>query len=142
MQKDYRLFLLFALVLVVGILALTLPDALVRRKTEQAKQHIIDNSNVRYERGDSVVVDKDAEEYQLVKTSGYSIVYQKKFDLFIISITGTPFAQIKEQAEQDFLALTESSPQTACRLKVKISTPLYANPEFAGKNFPLSFCGK
>lgn len=142
MQKDYRLLLLFLLVLIVGVLAFAVPNALLQTKKERAIQHIIDNSNRRYERGVSVVADQDTKEYQLINTNEYSIVYQKKFDLFIIEITGTPFEETRQKAEQDFLALTESTPQTVCRLKVKIGTPLHVNPELAGQIFPLSFCGK
>lgn len=140
MTKDYRILALLVLVLLIGMTAFFVPDMLARKKLERAKQNVIENSARKYEMDVPVAVDKEAEEYRLVETNEYSIVYQKKFDVFIISVTGTPFEQVREKAEQEFLSLTQSTERTACRLNVKIGTPFFANPDLAGKNFPLSFC--
>lgn len=81
--------------------------------------------------GDVLIVDKP---------HAYQIVYLKSTNSFLISILGSPFEPIRQQAEQQFLILLDISQVQACMLSVTITTPISANPNEAGKDYPLSFC--
>lgn len=72
----------------------------------------------------------------------YQILYFSKEKQFLISITGSPFSQKRELAEQYFLKTLGISQQEACQLKTIINTPSFANPAQSGTNYKLSFCGK
>ena len=75
------------------------------------------------------------------KTSDqYQLIYFSKENEFLISILASPFDQIRLIAEQDFLKILGINTNQACKLQVIISTPLYVNPNEAGKNYRLSFC--
>lgn len=71
---------------------------------------------------------------------GYSLVYLKPFNEFLISITSSPFEENRKKAEEAFLVRMGVTQEDACRLKVTITTPLSINPNEAGVNYPLSFC--
>ena len=76
----------------------------------------------------------------ITKKPDYQIIYIKKFDQFLISVTKSPFEKSRERAEKTFLEMAQTDEDTACQLKVAITTPYYANPDLVGKSFPLSFC--
>lgn len=78
----------------------------------------------------------------IVQNDSYVALYQPKFNDFLISITSTPFTQLRQLAEQDFLDKLQLTKDQACKLDVKITTPYFANPDIAGEIFPLSFCQK
>lgn len=70
----------------------------------------------------------------------YKIVYYPDDKAFLISIQGSPFETIRNQAEEKFLQELGIDQTQACRLQVWITTPNYINPAFAGQNYRLSFC--
>lgn len=70
----------------------------------------------------------------------FDIFYFKIDDTFLITITTSPFADKRNEAEQSFLEKMEIDEETACKLRVVITTPEFVNPEEATKNYPLSFC--
>jgi hypothetical protein len=80
--------------------------------------------------GDTIVVDD----------SGYQIIFMPKSEQFLISILGSPFEKVRKEAEEELLHILGIGRADACRLDVKITTPRFANPAQAGKNFGLSFC--
>lgn len=80
--------------------------------------------------GDTLLVDKVE----------YKIIYYPLDKAFLIIVLRWPFEDIRENAEEDFLETLEISKSQACELSVYITTPAYANPEYAGKNWRLSWC--
>jgi len=83
-------------------------------------------------RGDSLLVNKPE----------YRIIYFQKEDQFLISILKSPFEEVRRQAEEEFLKITQADKKILCQLNVIISTSFSANPDFAGQKLPLSFCQK
>lgn len=71
---------------------------------------------------------------------GYQIFYFEDLEQFLISITASPFEQYRLRAEIDFLESLNISQREACSLDVVITTPARDNPEYAGKEYELSFC--
>ena len=70
----------------------------------------------------------------------WHILFHSKNELFLISIIGSPFSEKKHHAEQTFLYELGITEEEACKLNVVITTPMFANPDESGKNYPLSFC--
>lgn len=70
----------------------------------------------------------------------YHVFYFAPDQLFTISIQRSPFDEMREIAEQEFLKSLDVSEENACKLNVQITTPLYANPGKAGQSYRLSFC--
>lgn len=76
----------------------------------------------------------------IVSNVEYNITYYPLDEAFLIVILRWPFDEIREKAEQDFLESLTISKEQACKLAVYITTPRYANPEYAGNNWRLSWC--
>lgn len=70
----------------------------------------------------------------------YQIVYLDTYQSFIISITDSDFARSRAAAERDFLGILGIDEANACRLTVQVSSPSFAQNEYGGMTFPLSFC--
>ena len=87
----------------------------------------------------SETINPEGDTYVIDKTE-YSITYLPKQGKFMISILTSPFEQIRLQAEQDLLKELQISQAQACKLDISISTPLFANPDFSGQQYRLSFC--
>lgn len=77
---------------------------------------------------------------ELTNDVNFSILYYPRDESFLVTITNSPFENYRQQAESVLLTLLGVSETEACRLTVSIGTPAFANPEQAGKNYPLSFC--
>ena len=77
---------------------------------------------------------------KFIDKKDYQIMYIPVDNSFLISILSSPFDEIRTEAEKALLDKLKISQQEACYLKVNITTPSYANPEYAGKNYGLSFC--
>lgn len=73
-------------------------------------------------------------------TRTYQLFYYPESQAFLISILSSPFESVRRQAEEAFVGQLDISQQDACRLKVNVTTPSFANPQEAGKIYPLSFC--
>jgi len=91
---------------------------------------IFENAKKTTERGD--VLFKDTGQYHLIYFSGE--------DEFLISILSSPFENVRSEAEKAFLDILKIDEETACLLKVRISSPIKINPELKGNFLPLSFC--
>lgn len=76
----------------------------------------------------------------ITETSNYTIFYFKADDSFLISITTSPFEDIRSIAEEDLLQQLEIDEDKACRLNTATTTPAFVNPDEAGINWPLTFC--
>lgn len=76
----------------------------------------------------------------IVSNDRYQISYIGRGNYFQISLTGSPFDKVREEAENEFVKILGISKEEACLLPVNLTTPQYANPEYAGEIFPLSFC--
>ena len=77
---------------------------------------------------------------ELSQSNKYSIQYFPQFNSFLISLNASPFEEVRSEAEQDFIKKLGLDEKTACKLPVNIATSQKANPGFAGRNYPLSFC--
>lgn len=77
---------------------------------------------------------------RIYEERGFTITFFPSNQEYVISITGSPFEDIRAQAETLFLQKLLISRAQACVLKVSINTPHFANPDFSGKVLPLSFC--
>lgn len=82
------------------------------------------------------------EDILIKNTVAFQIVYLKKQNKFLLSIRSSPFTQKRAEAEEQFLKTLGIERQEACRLNVTITTPFFANPDYAGQEFSLSFCKK
>ncbi|OIO14147.1 hypothetical protein COV53_05965 [Candidatus Gottesmanbacteria bacterium CG11_big_fil_rev_8_21_14_0_20_37_11] len=74
------------------------------------------------------------------RNSDYQLVYLPKFSNFHITVLGSPFWDKAKEAEEQFIKSLDISKEQACWLTVEITTPQFANEEYAGKTFPLSYC--
>lgn len=61
---------------------------------------------------------------------------------YSILVLGYPFNQFRTEAENTFLTLLKISKEQACKLKVSVYTPYFANPDESGKIYSLSFCSQ
>jgi len=77
---------------------------------------------------------------ELSQSNKYSIQYFPQFNSFLISLNASPFEKVRSEAEQDFIKKLGLDEKTACKLLVNIATSQKTDPEFAGRNYPLSFC--
>lgn len=77
-----------------------------------------------------------------VDNQEYQILYMEKYNKFLISILSSPFKEVKQKAEIEFLGSLGVSKEDACRLSVEITTPYFANPKESGKIYTLSFCNQ
>lgn len=75
----------------------------------------------------------------VVNDINYQIVYFPDGDYFNISILGSPFETWREAAEVKLLRKLDIEGEEACKLNVVVTTPLFANAEQAGNQYPLSF---
>ncbi len=131
------------LILIIAGITLIVGIALLEKSRsptpEEAKENAL-GQVLKDEQGNPMISQDKFQQYLLVRGPEYQIIYQKSNDTFIISINDSPFEIVRKGAEEKFLSLIDASKDIACQLKVKIVTPAFANPELAGKNFPLSFC--
>jgi hypothetical protein len=74
------------------------------------------------------------------QTSEYWFTYDPLSGSFWIAVSGTPFSEVQQTAEQDFLATLGISEQDACKLDVSVGIPYDPNNSLSGQSFPLSFC--
>lgn len=76
----------------------------------------------------------------IFQNASLEIVSFKQGKEFVISILGSPFATVREQAEEKFLEVLGLTREEACQLEVSLRTPRFANPDYAWQSYPLSFC--
>lgn len=91
-------------------------------------------------KGNPIISTDEVRAHLLAQEEEYQILYQEAYDSFLISVNAAPFAQVREKAEKAFLKLIEAPESAACKLKVEVVSPHFANPEVAGQKFPLNFC--
>lgn len=70
----------------------------------------------------------------------YRIFFISSSNEFLLTITGSGFAQNRAAAEQAFLQALNLSPENACKLHVVVQTISSVNSQEAGQDYPLSFC--
>ena len=70
----------------------------------------------------------------------YSINEIQSNKSYQIVIIGSPFSTYRNEAENAFLSLLKISKDQACKMKVSVTTPYFANPDESGQTYPLSFC--
>src|SRR5207244_1218041 len=83
-------------------------------------------------------INKENDAYFLSDPNKYQILYINQTNSFLISIIGSPFEDIRQEAEKAFLQKVQLSKVDACKLNVQITTPYYVNPDYSGKTYPLS----
>lgn len=76
----------------------------------------------------------------ITRTKDYHVFYIPSQEVFFISIVSWPFDEHRLVAEADFLDKLGISGEDACKLRVDETTPSFANPDKAGKAYPMSFC--
>jgi len=135
------LLLLCSLTIVMGMLTILISKPPAGLETAKAKQTAL-SKVVQDKQGNPIISADSTKARLLAQEQEYQILYQEAYDSFLISINTAPFEEARKKAEQSFLSLIESSESVACKLKVEIVTPNFANPEFSGQKFPLSFCQK
>ena len=75
------------------------------------------------------------------ETKNYKVIYFPKNNQVFVSILSSPFSKFREEAEKELLEVLDIDSDTSCKLNVLITTPRFVNPEEAGKEDVLSFCG-
>lgn len=78
--------------------------------------------------------------YLIYDSPKSQIAYLSQFEFFQISVNTSPFLTEREDAEKQLLKILGISEQEACRLTVYVSTPEFADPQYSGKRYNLSFC--
>jgi ABC-type lipoprotein release transport system permease subunit len=84
----------------------------------------------------------DEKDVKFAANENYEFVYQPKYHKFIITILGKPFLSLINQASEDFVKVLGVEKAEACKFNVDIGTVAFANPEYAGRRYTLSFCKK
>lgn len=74
-----------------------------------------------------------------LKTENLEAVYYEKYNQFNLIISSSS-AQIRNQAEQEFLQKLGISKHNACRLDVTVNSPYVPNPNLSMPRKTLSFC--
>ena len=100
----------------------------------------ISNTPIKNFYKDAAKIDKQGDVYIVNVPNKYQILYMERFNSFIISVTGSPFEDLRHESEQVLLEKTGMSQSQACSLNIQTTTPSFANPDFSGKPYPLSFC--
>jgi hypothetical protein len=153
MTKNKKILGVLAIIILTGFLAiglivqrtqLTTPseqDETSGSDTQMSKEVEEKlNSKLNELGGSTKTINKSGDFSLNVQSENYSIIYFPKNKSFNISITASPFERIRRQAENDFLKKMGPDEQFICSLNVVITTPRFANPDQAGRNYPLSFC--
>jgi len=73
-------------------------------------------------------------------SKNFLIVKTEETGKYDIVILGSPFEKYRAEAEKAFLIKLNVSEGEACSLNVVVGTVQFANPDEAGRDFPLSFC--
>ena len=74
------------------------------------------------------------------QATGFTIYYTEYNKFHLITITKSPFAEIRAKAENQFLKTLKITKDQACALTVQISTDYRVNPTEAKQTYRLSFC--
>ncbi|OGG27085.1 hypothetical protein A2960_03010 [Candidatus Gottesmanbacteria bacterium RIFCSPLOWO2_01_FULL_39_12b] len=90
-----------------------------------------------YETGRKI---EDGNDVVIKENSNYKLIYQNPFKLFIVNVLSSPFEKVRAEAEEEFIKSLGITRVESCRLNVRVGTPFFANPEYAKKSYPLSFC--
>jgi hypothetical protein len=85
-------------------------------------------------------IDNQRDVFFIDEPGKYQVVFLEKFNTFLISILGSPFEELRQDAEKALLIKTGLSQAEACKLDIQTTTPSYVNPDYAGRSYPLSFC--
>ncbi len=132
---------LCGLTIVMGILAILISMPPGNSEVAKAKETAL-SKVVQDTQGNPIISADSTRAHLLAQEQEYQILYQEAYDSFLVSINTAPFEEVRKKAEQRFLSLIESPESVACALRVEVVTPNFANPEFSGQKFPLSFCKK
>ena len=136
---TFLLALVFASIVIVGALAesgkiTTLLPAGLQSDTMESSGITVKNITK------EPVRENTSGDIQFDSTSSYEFTYFKPEDRFLISITGSPFERVRLEAEASFVSQLGIDKAAACKLRVSITTPAFANPDEAGNTYSLSFC--
>ncbi|MBN1169049.1 hypothetical protein JXA63_04125 [Candidatus Woesebacteria bacterium] len=116
----------------------TTTDGTTRTMEKPKKAEVPEKvTEVIYEEAEKIPKSND---YIIEEDQSYSIDYFDDYGGFLIVIKDSPFEEKKELAEKAFLENLEITEEEACKLKVEITTPMYANPDEAGRVYSFSFC--
>jgi lipopolysaccharide export LptBFGC system permease protein LptF len=131
-MKKITLIVLLLLVLgiVITLLSFWISENKMPITPEEAKKNVISQMKKANEEDTVLIIDRQ----------GYQILYFRQSDQFLISVLKSPFEEIKQEAEKEFLRITQANKKILCQLNVVITTPRFANPDLAGQTFYLSFC--
>jgi len=118
-------------------------SSLENKKTisDLAKQNAIKNSTVRDDLSNPVLLDKEyIKQYQLVENEEYEIMYQEKYDRYLITIHQKPFLELRKKAENEFVILIGLPKKDLCQLDVSTVIPYWIDEQYGHQNYRLSFC--
>lgn len=133
---NNRILILAGVALLVTVGLLLLLVFLSQEKGPPSQEEIFQDALVQ----PTPIPGGEFDDMEVLATSDYHILYFGKTNEFLISITGTPFDRARNDAERALLQALNISEEKACTFLVTISTPLFANPQYAGQSFGLSFC--
>lgn len=89
---------------------------------------------------DAERIDNSRNVYIVDDRERYQIMYKEQFNQFFIGILSSPFEELRLEAEQALIQELDITEEDACFLNVVITTPAFANEDYAGKSYDLSFC--
>jgi hypothetical protein len=86
---------------------------------------------------------------QVINPQGDTVIYEDadmqiefipQRNQYLISVLGSPFGVVRTKAEVKILEVTKLTQDQICGYDVVVTTPRFANPDFSGQSFGLSFC--
>lgn len=77
---------------------------------------------------------------EIINNPNYEIIYTEYNQLYLISILGSPFEQLRLEAEQAFLKQLSLTSDQACTKKILISQPFFVEQKVQPEYTKLSFC--
>lgn len=90
-----------------------------------------------YKTADQVLPNRDV----IIKDNNdLQFVYYSRGDYFLLSINNSPFEETRKKSEKELLDILKINESEACKLKIRIITPQWVNPDFADQDYPFSFC--
>lgn len=88
----------------------------------------------------SEALDRNESSVLIRQRPDFQVTYFFADSSFLITILKAPVLIARDRAEREFVELLDVSLGEACKLTVWISVPRGVDPDWAGQQYPLTFC--
>lgn len=76
----------------------------------------------------------------IARTDRYLIVYQRSYNMFVITVLAKSFEDVRKEAEAVLLSISGGDRAALCGLEIKIRASKAVNPALASSGVPFSGC--